>query len=1502
MFYRKRTFFKVICWLISLCVFANGNLFAQHLLLPSESHSLPVLRGIKINPQDPLKLEFIIDPKDGKKVTREEADRLVNYFLACLAIPEADLWVNLSPYEKNRIIPEQLSYTDLGKDMLTQDYILKQLAASLTYPESETGRKYWDEMNNPVITREAIADRGNLKLVATPRNDAVNALNKIWIVPDKADIYVKDNAAFITDSRLKVMMESDYFVDRVGAALRGRPGQAQGPAPTDAFKKYILPQITQQVNHGEHFAQLRQIYDAFILAAWFKRKMQDSIFKYYIGQKKLNGIDIHDKDAKQKIYNLYLEAFTKGAYNYVNRERVETQNFASLQKITRRHYFSGGVRLDSSVVHESNDPSRLPVLSDAVRVEDQLSVRLTDAQEPIALDMRPVKAFLLHEAFVRYDMAVKRQVNPDNKAKVGVYGGAGVDAPGFLLSLNTTENYFIGDYHGVTVDLLNRLKDFRRQTDLDYFPFKHGRGYAITDRVSGTNAVAALAWELEAIGVDLSKVRARDNNGCPMIEFEWAYQGQPPRIYTITFIDGNLLTDPAACCKKLPSKIDIYYQNAGHHLAGSYPNPAPYIQLIYNRLKAGGFLATDDYSVTRSTRIRIRDNSPEFPIDLPLVTTAQIAALEADVLKVTAPVRTINSPGIDNPENCYGWRKRIRQKPVPPDIAERINVSEQKFVYLPGNFHATVSNPNPHSYVKTSAGAISMGGSILLQQLFPEQKDKPAVVIAPQGSWIGTDGANLMQIYYLIVMSFMTHQQKTTIVCTEEQKGKIIKLLQLGNPYDLPDEAGYSAQLLDSIRREAILLADRGSDNKMINTFSDMVDFKIFYENKVEVNGITIEDKEDGRFLVDDHSIRTELDGRQMRGLGLTFEEVERIKVPPELGVTFLGVSSGLDPKGLFNNEIIWAGDQHILADASSTTMQELKALGLTPKDITHLLVTHLHEDHVSGIAEYFSWCEKNGHPIKLMIEPGMWKLLKEYLALLPGFDMKIIDKVEMLPLKFNEEGKPYNTVTLGQGESEVEIEIARAFHGTPATMFRVYHKGETIACSGDHTFDPPRLERLLKGVTAPQILADLKTQGLNVAAGAPLVAAARIREMAEFLFRPNRAGKLPALIIHEAGSDAPSGENKGNHTSPYDLEKSIPSELLARTFVNHRPRLLPAGFPFKQAVPMSTETILPPESPAAPEKRIAMPTTDDLELLAKQAKAHVFHNLHASTAQMEAIVSVAGIWAGIHALNGNCTIWMRSLDKSAKKRKGIDSRQALCDFIGVPRDTEALIFIEESSHTAYQDDMRQSYQRILMEEVFHALTNNPESLQFADRKYKELEEIINDVMQIVFYAQDQVDSFRSGYKQWTRVEKLALIQRYAINLGINPNASMRTLIEQLGNDIKNGVMIEVGSKMLSVADILTNDGDRKGLEECLDSILKTEKFSRYEQLFPPAVKRGVVVKTPGGVKLSAESLDMKVTGQMKLDVSPQLLEQFKSSKGLKHNILLMQRGVDIKKFLEIAP
>ena len=78
---------------------------------------------------------------------------MIKYFFAALTLPEKDVWVNLSPYEKDCIVPKATGDTEMGRDMLAQDYILKQLTASLIYPEKDLGKEFW----NRVYTLKAIS-------------------------------------------------------------------------------------------------------------------------------------------------------------------------------------------------------------------------------------------------------------------------------------------------------------------------------------------------------------------------------------------------------------------------------------------------------------------------------------------------------------------------------------------------------------------------------------------------------------------------------------------------------------------------------------------------------------------------------------------------------------------------------------------------------------------------------------------------------------------------------------------------------------------------------------------------------------------------------------------------------------------------------------------------------------------------------------------------------------------------------------------------------------------------------------------------------------------------------------------------------------------------------------------------------------------------------------------------------------------------------------------------
>jgi len=289
------------------------------------------LKGITIHPENPLIFDFII--YRGDKVfsgaqKQEEYKKLIKYFLASLAVPDQDQWVNLSPYEKDRIIKDDFGKTLMGRDLLAQDYILKQITASLIYPEEGLGKKFWDK-----IYTKAKQEYGTT-------NVPVNTFNKVWIIPDNALIYEKGNTAYVLKNHLKVMLEEDYLALQKHMNNDALPHEGGGISSlgSQVIRELVLPALEKEVNTAKNFAMLRQVYSGMLLAAWFKRTLRASLLgQIYADKSKLKGVDQNPKD-NEAIYQRYLQAYKKGVFNYIKEDADKYTN----QPIPRK-YFSGGL-------------------------------------------------------------------------------------------------------------------------------------------------------------------------------------------------------------------------------------------------------------------------------------------------------------------------------------------------------------------------------------------------------------------------------------------------------------------------------------------------------------------------------------------------------------------------------------------------------------------------------------------------------------------------------------------------------------------------------------------------------------------------------------------------------------------------------------------------------------------------------------------------------------------------------------------------------------------------------------------------------------------------------------------------------------------------------------------------------------------------------------------------------------------------------------------------------
>ena len=115
-------------------------------------------------------------------------------------------------------------------------------------------------------------------------------------------------------------------------------------------REIILPEIEKEVNEGQNFALLRQVYYAAILAKWYRGAIQKSVLaKVYFDKKKIGGIDLVDNTTKKQIYQRYLRAYKKGVFNFI---KDDSDNLTG--QIVPRKYFSGGEIIDQRLIQVAN--------------------------------------------------------------------------------------------------------------------------------------------------------------------------------------------------------------------------------------------------------------------------------------------------------------------------------------------------------------------------------------------------------------------------------------------------------------------------------------------------------------------------------------------------------------------------------------------------------------------------------------------------------------------------------------------------------------------------------------------------------------------------------------------------------------------------------------------------------------------------------------------------------------------------------------------------------------------------------------------------------------------------------------------------------------------------------------------------------------------------------------------------------------------------------------------
>lgn len=332
---------KLICILIFSLLFISSAGSAdkpeQVSAVKLESLSVDNSQGFNhlrflIKGRKPGNFEPILDVKKA-------AQKSLEYFFIGLIMHDEAFWVNLNPDEPERIIEPALGNTDLGRIMLNADFRLKEDVSNLINPQtSQTGKEFWRRLYQKAQ-----------ELTAT---DRIPVVTRLWIIPGETMVLEKDREFSIVKSTLRVRLEPAYLSQRLSA--KDKRQQELEDFAAELMEELVLPQLNKRVNEAYAYTDLREVYNALLLAQWYKQRFNpftDSLLKV-TDYRILNDVELNYSYQPEQIYQDYLKSLKEGQYSFTE---TDTTAGGFYTVITTRHYFSGGVDFTNIRLSRTNN-------------------------------------------------------------------------------------------------------------------------------------------------------------------------------------------------------------------------------------------------------------------------------------------------------------------------------------------------------------------------------------------------------------------------------------------------------------------------------------------------------------------------------------------------------------------------------------------------------------------------------------------------------------------------------------------------------------------------------------------------------------------------------------------------------------------------------------------------------------------------------------------------------------------------------------------------------------------------------------------------------------------------------------------------------------------------------------------------------------------------------------------------------------------------------------------
>ena len=174
-----------------------------------------------------------------------------------------------------------------------------------------------------------------------------------------------------------------------------------------------------------------------------------------------------------------------------------------------------------------------------------------------------------------------------------------------------------------------------------------------------------------------------------------------------------------------------------------------------------------------------------------------------------------------------------------------------------------------------------------------------------------------------------------------------------------------------------------------------------------------------------------------------------------------------VDPNRAGPSTVVTAGNQTFLVDCGRGVLMRAAAAGVGAAGLTALLLTHLHSDHITDLADVITTRSIGPNPLPIIGPPGTRAVVEATLAALaPDISYRIAHHADITE-------PPAVTVreyTDGQvwDSDEVRITAAPTDHRPvePTLAFRIEHGGASVVLAGD-TVPCATLDDLARGAGA---------------------------------------------------------------------------------------------------------------------------------------------------------------------------------------------------------------------------------------------------------------------------------------------------------------------------------------------------------------------------------------------------------------------------------------------------